>query len=536
MKTYSVVYFGAALVAIVLTPIFSRIAKAMGLLDLPGARKVHRAPVPRVGGIVFVVSVLALVIPVLFLDNAIGEAFRKVRTQVIVLLAGGAFMFLVGLIDDLRGLRARTKLLAQTIAAITVCAFGVRIEEIGVFGWFTLDFGWLAWPVTVVWILSITNAINIIDGLDGLAAGIAAVTCAVIAVFAFYSGQCVMVALMLAMLGGLTGFLFFNFNPAKIFMGDSGTLFVGFLIATASVLCVEKSATLVGLAMPALALGLPIFDTLFSILRRVLGRRSIFAPDSNHIHHRLLKMGLGHRHAVIILYGVTLTVAGLGMLLMVARDKSAFVLLVGVALALLAIFRVAGAVRLRESLTTLRQNLAIAREVRGEKICFENAQLRMREANSFHEWWKAVCTMAEEMDFEWLALIHGDDKGTMRASVWHRSSTRETAPARLVTLTLPLGLGGNGLLWARAALRVDGSLESAGRRAALFGRLMDEHGMASVATPPMSITAVLDTPLFGPLLPHRTNGRIILAALGEAEPTTAALGNEPTDCPSQPQG
>ena len=404
MKTFACTFLASAFAALVLTPLVARLGRAMKLVDHPGLRKVHSTAVPRIGGVAILLSMLIPTILVMALDNTVGSAFREIQTKVIVILGAATFVLLMGLVDDVRGLRARTKLLLQVMAAAAVCAAGVRIEAFAVGDLFTLSFGWLAWPITILWIVSITNAVNLIDGLDGLAAGISAVACGVIAVFAVSSGQTVMAVLMLALLGSLMGFLYFNFNPAKIFMGDCGSQFLGFVIGAASVMCASKSAALVGLALPALALGVPIFDTLFSMVRRILHRHSVFSPDRGHFHHRLLKMGLRQRHVVLIIYGVTALVAGLGMFMMATRDESTVVVFVSVAVLLLLLFRVVGSVRLRESLAALRENMALAREARGQRQTFDAAVLRTGEARSFDEWWKALCAAAGQLEFASVSL------------------------------------------------------------------------------------------------------------------------------------
>ena len=267
MKTYLTVYIGSVLLATLLTPIVIFVARALNIYDDLNARKIHATVIPRIGGIAIVAAMLGLIVPVLWLDNRIGNLFRQAQPQLLGMMAAAMFIFAVGLIDDISHLRARTKLLAQLIAAFGICAVGIRIDRVAVVDWMVLDLGWLSWPVTIFWIVAITNAVNLIDGLDGLAAGISAITCAVIAVFSMYNDQPVMAVLMLALLGSLSGFLFFNFNPARIFMGDCGSLFLGFMLATASVMCTAKSTTIVGLALPSLALGIPIFDTIFKIGR-----------------------------------------------------------------------------------------------------------------------------------------------------------------------------------------------------------------------------------------------------------------------------
>jgi len=197
VRTYLALYFGSVLVAMLLVPIVSRVAKRYHVVDQPGLRKVHRVPVPRVGGIAFVIATLAVVLPVFFLNNAIGESFRQSRMQFIALLAGATFMFVVGLVDDLRPLSGAVKLLCLLIAALAVCASGASVRVISVGSWFTIHTGWAAWPLATFWIVAITVCISVVDGLDGLAAGIAAMVCSTLTLLAVWSGQAAMAALML---------------------------------------------------------------------------------------------------------------------------------------------------------------------------------------------------------------------------------------------------------------------------------------------------------------------------------------------------
>jgi len=311
MQTYLCVYMGAVFVALAITPAVIALARRVDAVDRPGVRTVHTTPIPRIGGVAIFVSAISLILPVLFLDNRIGDAFREAHFQVSVLLAAATLIFIVGFIDDLRGLPARVKLAVELVAATVLCAVGVRVSALEITDGYLLQLGQWGAPLTILWIVGITNVVNLSDGLDGLAAGVSAVACAVIAIFAIYSENLVMAVFMLALLGGLSGFLFYNFNPARIFMGDCGSLFVGFTIASASAMCLTKSSALVGLALPVLALGIPIFDAFFAILRRFLERRSLFAPDRSHFHHRLIDLGLKQRHAVLAIYFCTCVATGL---------------------------------------------------------------------------------------------------------------------------------------------------------------------------------------------------------------------------------
>jgi len=483
MKTYIFAYFGSAILALLITPIVIWVARRLSIVDFPGARRMHEKPTSHIGGVAILLSMICITIPVLFLSNIIGDAFRDILPMLIVLLSAAGFIFFVGLIDDIRtkGIRARTKFLAQMIAAIVVCAVGIRIESVTVADWLTLDFGWFSWPLTLLWIVGITNAVNLSDGLDGLAAGISAVACGVIAVFAVYSGNVVMAVLMLALLGSLTGFLFFNFNPAKIFMGDCGSMFLGFTIASSSVLCSTKSPVLVGLALPVLALGIPIFDTFFSMLRRFLERRSMFAPDRRHFHHRLVDLGLKQRHVVITMYAVTLLVAGLGMFMMVTRNINSLIVFLCILLLLLLVFRVVGAVRLRETIAGVRKKYAITHRTQEEIRCFEDVQLYFRRAITFDQWWQAVSVAGEKMGFLSLSLPVVNRSGIVRTLTWQHDGQSPCSDDGLLKASIPVRDRRTGpSLDLRIEICGSGSLESAGRRVALFTRLIDEHSVVSL--------------------------------------------------------
>ncbi len=475
MRTYICVYFGSLALAAIVTPVVIFIARALNIYDKPGARKVHASAIPRIGGVAIFVSAITFVIAMLFLDNRIGERFRQMQTRVVVMLAASTFIFLIGLVDDLRGMRARYKLLAQFAAAMAVCLAGVRINLVSVEDLCIIRFGWFSFPVTVFWIVAITNAVNLIDGLDGLAAGISAITCAVIATFAFEHNQPFMAGLMLAILGSLSGFLFFNFNPARIFMGDGGSMFLGFTLACASVMSAAKSETIVALALPALALGVPIFDTLFSIVRRYLGRWGIMSADRNHLHHRLLDMGLRHHHVVIIMYVITALAAGLGMFMMIARGGGVVAIFFSVLLLLVLVFRVAGAVGLREIISRLKYNMVVSKEAKEHTHIFEETYLRFHEAMSFKQLWQAASAAAEEMGFLEVRLTATAQSGRSHKFIW-KAVNNEDDQHEVVSIKLVLDEHRLGVpLDIEVKIPANGLLESAGRRMMLFGRLIDEY-------------------------------------------------------------
>ncbi|MCL4752359.1 MAG: undecaprenyl/decaprenyl-phosphate alpha-N-acetylglucosaminyl 1-phosphate transferase [Myxococcales bacterium] len=316
MRSYVAAFLVAMVVAALLTPLVRRLGLRLGAVSEPGGRHVHRASIPRLGGIAIAVALCAPVFALFFVDSGVASGFRDASRLAIGTLIGATALCVVGVVDDTRGVRALYKLLAQIAAATVAFGFGFRIEavELPLIG--VLSMGIFALPVTVIWIVGITNAVNLIDGLDGLAAGVVFFAAVTNFVVAYLSGSIFVAALMAAMMGSLVGFLFYNFNPARIFMGDSGSYFLGFILASSSLAgSMQKTSTAVSLLVPVIALGVPIFDTLFSMVRRIIERRSVFSPDRGHIHHRLLDLGVTHRRAVMLLYGVSvvLTAAAIGV-------------------------------------------------------------------------------------------------------------------------------------------------------------------------------------------------------------------------------
>jgi len=480
MKTYLCVYLGSAFLALIMTPAVIWLARRIKAVDRPGVRTIHERPVPRIGGVAIFISAMSLFIAVLFLNNAVGNAFKNIRLQLTTLFCAATFIFLIGFVDDLKRLPARFKFLAEILAACALCWVGVRVSTVAITEQWTLQLGSLSWPLTLLWIVGVTNAVNMSDGLDGLAAGISAIACGVIAIFTIHGGQAVMAVLMLALIGSLTGFLFFNFNPASIFMGDCGSLFLGFVIASSSVLCSMKSSALVGLALPFLALGVPIFDTLFSMIRRFLERRSMFAPDRSHFHHKLVDLGLKQRHVVILIYIITLAAAGLGMFMMVTRDGTALLIFFCVLLLLVVTFRVVGPLRLKATIVAVHKKYQLGSQHEREQRIFERAQLSVRNARSPQEWWTAICETAERMDLAWVSLKTRHKDGRVDEEIW-RAPRSEPNLSRIITVTIPLGKSEKGAAEEfEFAISADDSLEDANYRATLFGRLIDEHSIPVV--------------------------------------------------------
>lgn len=287
----------SAIVALAVTPISIKLAPKIGAMDVPNdKRRVHNKPMPRFGGMgIYVAIMIGLLI------------YASKEEGIPAAMVGCTLIYILGVIDDLRGMKPIVKFAGQTVAAIVVYAMGLRIEFItNYFGEGVQDFGMVAcFIITVLWLVAITNAVNLIDGLDGLAAGIVAISALSIGYVAYIHGEYISTIGMMVIAGSCLGFLPYNFHPAKTFMGDGGSQLLGFAIAALSVMGTVKSATLVAVAIPALVLGLPIFDTLLAIVRRVLRHQSIGTADKEHLHHRIMKAGFGQRRAVLLMYSVS---------------------------------------------------------------------------------------------------------------------------------------------------------------------------------------------------------------------------------------
>lgn len=297
MSQYLLIFITAFILALVFTPIAIKIAPKIGAVDIPkDNRRMHTKAMPRFGGMAIYIGTVASML-----------IFLPFSTKLMGVIAGGTLMFLVGIIDDLRNLPAKVKLGFQILCAFILFQFSVSISFIGnPFGDGYYFFPWIvSLLVTVIWIVGITNTINLIDGLDGLAGGVAFIASISIGYAAYINGNTEASMAMLAIAGGALGFLPFNFNPAKIFMGDGGALFLGFMLAGLSVMSPMKSATVLATVVPVLVLGLPIFDTAFAILRRVINKRPIMEADKGHLHHRIMAAGLGQRRTVLTLYGIS---------------------------------------------------------------------------------------------------------------------------------------------------------------------------------------------------------------------------------------
>ena len=289
----------AALISLITTPVVKSLAFRIGAVDVPkDNRRMHRHPIPRMGGLAIFMGFFFSVL--IFID--LTEPLRG-------MLLGSVIIVVLGIFDDIYALGAKFKFLVQIIAALFAVLSGNIITIISNPNIFSSQLYWelgiLAIPFSVIWICAITNAVNLIDGLDGLACGVSAISSMTLLVIALVVSEPQVAILMAALAGGCIGFLPYNMNPAKIFMGDTGSTFLGYVLAVVSINGLFKSAAIISFAVPFLLLGLPIFDTCFAILRRIANGQSPMSPDRSHIHHRLIDMGLSQKQAVAVLYVIS---------------------------------------------------------------------------------------------------------------------------------------------------------------------------------------------------------------------------------------
>ncbi|WP_170008247.1 glycosyltransferase family 4 protein [Bacillus fonticola] len=281
------------IISVLVTPFVKRMAIKVGATDKPNQRKVHQKIMPRLGGLAIYISFL--------LGYLI---LRPEDPATWPLLVGATIIVMTGMIDDIRELSPKLKLLGQFTAAIVVVVWGgIQVEFINLPFGGQLEFDVWSIPFTLLWIIGVTNAINLIDGLDGLAAGVSSIALITIAGMAFIMGDTFVMITAGIVLASTLGFLVYNFHPAKIFMGDTGALFLGFVISVVSLMGF-KNVTVISFIIPIIILGVPISDTLFAIIRRIVNKKPLSAPDKSHLHHCLLRLGFTHRQTVLVIYAI----------------------------------------------------------------------------------------------------------------------------------------------------------------------------------------------------------------------------------------
>lgn len=321
MTNYFIAFFSALIVSFMVTPLARKLAIRVGALDIPkDARKIHKNPIPYFGGIAIYVAIIACM-----------YVFMPHSETNISIMIGATIIVLTGIVDDMYGMPAKIKLIMQIIAAAVAIKGGVKIHFItnplSATGMSLLRD--LTIPITLFWIVGITNTINLIDGLDGLASGVASIAATTLLFTAAIKGYDFIVMQCAIIAGACLGFLPYNFNPAKIFMGDTGSLLLGYMLSVTAILGMVKSVAAVALVVPVFALGLPIFDTTFAIVRRFINKKPIMEADKDHLHHKLMRKGLNHRQTVLVMYFISMML-GFAAIIIADADPSTGVIVVGV--------------------------------------------------------------------------------------------------------------------------------------------------------------------------------------------------------------
>ncbi len=445
MTTILTLFIASLVLATLLTPWVKRLARRHRWVDKPSARKVHKRSIPRIGGLAIY---LAFIIPFcgcLFYSNNLIEQLTSNRA-VIWGIAGASLVFLVGLVDDIYDLPPGTKFAGQAVAAWLAYQGGLQISHVELVGKTMYSLGWLSFPATLFWFLLVVNAVNLIDGLDGLAAGVSLFASLVLLALSVLEGHYAAAMGLAALSGSCLGFLRYNFNPASIFMGDSGSYFLGYMLAALGILGSMKSQATVAILIPFIALGLPLMDTLLAPIRRFIVGEGLFYPDRNHFHHKLLKMGLTHRRAVLVLYSGTVLLGFLALLIVRVQDsRAALVLLVLGVTCILGIHRLGYFESLAlDSMLGYFEDVGYAMGLSRGRRTFYSRQLAIKKACSIEEMWPYIIKALEMLEIDQASLrLHGDRPWLAAAGscVWCGHEIETQAPrngCRVLSLDLPL--------------------------------------------------------------------------------------------------
>jgi len=458
MVTYAVAFLISLMVAAVLTPKIRNRAVQLGWFDqTKSTRKVHARPVPRLGGIAIVVAFFTPLTALFVVDSGVGRQFLANRDLVISLFLGGGAIALLGIYDDFRGCGARLKFTVQFAVAFGLWGVGLRIESITWPFGAPIQLGILSLPFTLLWIVGVVNAVNLIDGLDGLAGGVAIFAAGTNLVLALARGDVLMALCMAALAGAVLGFLLWNFNPATIFMGDTGSMFLGYVLAAVSIKTSTKSGTAVAMVVPIIALGLPIMDTLLAMFRRAFLGRRMFDADRDHIHHRLMtRMNLSHRDAVLVLYGLSILFGATALGLASANSEQSALLLAALCFVVIVLVRKLGYLdpRSAQAATATRRRNHLLRQVVRRSVG------GVERSASLTEVWNALRPLAADLNMSRLEFWFyvpktpsGDREGL------HYELERMDGAGPPVELSLELGrVDGHSLGVIHATWR-DGRLE-----------------------------------------------------------------------------
>ncbi|CAK8712861.1 UDP-GlcNAc:undecaprenyl-phosphate GlcNAc-1-phosphate transferase [Candidatus Electrothrix laxa] len=422
MTSILFIFVAACLISLALTPAIRQLALHFDLTDKPSARKMHNGEIPRIGGVALFCSFF---FPFLFLlvfckqSHAVQNLLAD--NSIFYFVIGAVLIFLLGLLDDIRDLSFLSKIFGQLLIAVFVYSCGIRITVVTTpFG---ADFaiGFLSLPITVFWFLLVINAINLIDGLDGLAAGICLFASLAMLFVCVVSGRLTAALAFAALAGSLIGFLRYNFYPASIFMGDSGSYFLGYCLAALSIGGAIKGQIATALLIPVIALGVPLIDTIWAPLRRFINGQSMFQPDNKHIHHRLVKLGFTHRRAVLTLYVLTVLLGISSMLLVHAQNNTSALILFVLGIGLVGLLRYISDFNSFNvhNFASWARDLTDEAGISIQRRLFLQHQRRIDSASDLEILWEAVCVSLEMLEFDY-AEFHFIEQQAGATTGWSR--------------------------------------------------------------------------------------------------------------------
>jgi UDP-GlcNAc:undecaprenyl-phosphate GlcNAc-1-phosphate transferase len=422
MNPYAVTFVLAAAIALALALVVRSTARRLGVLDRPdGFRKVHGRQVPLLGGVAIFGAFTISLFVCCWLTGHAGVQSCLSSSDFLSLVCGAAVVMLTGAWDDVRGLRARWKLLICTLVAVAMYFADYHIDSFSNPFGRAIYLGWFALPVTIFWFLGCMNAINLIDGMDGLAAGVVLFASAAVFMTSVLFQNASAALLSVALAGATLGFLVLNFHPASIFLGDSGSLLLGFLIASVGLRGAQKSHAVVALLIPVIALGLPIMDTALAMLRRWAKEIPFSAGDHQHIHHKLLEMGLSHRVAVLLMYAGCIVLAQLALLMSAANSLQATGLLVVLGLVTFLALRVVGRHELKLAKQRLLRHIERKRRSTLCRAAAYRASAKMRYAEAAADVWGVFSEAAAAMELDDASMVlFGDGpEGGQRGAIYN---------------------------------------------------------------------------------------------------------------------
>ncbi len=401
-------------IALLITPSVARWATRRGICDHPSTRRVHVDSIPRAGGIALFFSFI-ITYTVFFSITSQQGVTALLSREHLFFLFGALSIFSLGLWDDVKGLSPLIKFLGQVAVGLLVWLGGIGVELLSV----TLYQGvslpsWLSLVITIFWVVLLINAINLIDGLDGLAAGICLFASITLLSLCFSTGSLMLIIGFSALAGSCLGFLRYNFNPASIFMGDSGSYLLGYILAALTIQGAMKSQATVALLIPVIALGVPLFDTLLAPIRRFVLGKQMFQPDQSHIHHTLLKHGYSQKHVVVMIYGITAFLGVVALIFVFVKDQfAAYVLVVPGVLIFLGVKKLGyleyiAADKILGWLRELTDDAGLSNERRS----FLNIQMQIMQSENINALWENVTIAVEKLDFD-LAELHLIDTGKL---------------------------------------------------------------------------------------------------------------------------